>query len=249
MAARAQRRGWRFLQPVLCCAVLAILSTASGGMALAQSAIVAARYDDPTTRYAHGVLGDDIEYGALVLELADGNRHRLTLPEVRVFEDIAPRLADLDGDDLPEVITVESHQKRGARLAIYNADGLITATPYIGTANRWLAPIGAADLDGDGWVEIAYIDRPHLAKTLRIWRYEQARLTEVGTLKGLSNHRIGEDFITGGVRRCAGAPPELITASGDWRRIVATGFQNGQPSPRDLGPFEGQASVKAALAC
>ena len=35
-----------------------------------------------------------------------------------------------------------------------------------------LAPLGAADLDGDGKIELAYIDRPHLAKILRIWRFD-----------------------------------------------------------------------------
>ena len=32
-----------------------------------------AAYEDPTTRYAHGVLGDAIEYGTLVVELKTNN--------------------------------------------------------------------------------------------------------------------------------------------------------------------------------
>jgi hypothetical protein len=55
---------------------------------------------------------------------------------------------------------------------------LLAATPHIGSANRWLAPIGAADLDGDGRVEIAYVDRPHLARTLRIWRTFTRRMRQ-----------------------------------------------------------------------
>ncbi|MDT8329203.1 MAG: VCBS repeat-containing protein, partial [Roseovarius sp.] len=177
--------------------------------ALAQE-ITSARYADPTTRYAHGVLGDAVEWGALVLELSDGTRRRLTLPETLVFEDAAPRLGDLDGDGAPEVIVVESSLSQGARLAIYGPFGRLAATPHIGRSHLWLAPIGAADLDGDGRIEIAYIDRPHMAKTLRIWRYEPGKLVEVASKPGLSNHKIGWDFIAGGMRHCDDGP-EMIT--------------------------------------
>ncbi len=112
---------------------------------------MAVRYDAPTDRYPHGVLGDELEWGALILELDSGTRV-LRLPANRVFEDTAPRLVDLEGDGAPEVVVVESDASAGARLAVYDADGLVAATPFIGTRFRWLAPVGAADLDGDGRV-------------------------------------------------------------------------------------------------
>src|SRR5690606_28377321 len=117
--------------------------------------IRAASYAGPTTRYDHGVLGDAVEWGTLVLR-TDRVTRRIVLPPDRVFEDLTPRLADLDGDGAPEVITVETDLTLGARLAIYGESGLIAATPFIGRPHRWLAPLGAADLDGDGRVEIAY---------------------------------------------------------------------------------------------
>ncbi|MBO9478126.1 VCBS repeat-containing protein [Shimia sp. R11_0] len=231
------RRAW----PVLCAGLMV-----AGAPATAE--ITAARYQQETTRYAHGVLGDAIEYGALELTLQNGQRLLITLPQERVFEDIAPRLFDMDGDGAPEVIVVESSQSAGARLAIYDAKGLRAATPYIGQRNRWLAPIGAADLDSDGAVEIAYIDRPHLAKTLRVWRFQDDQLTEVARLTGLTNHRIGEDFISGGIRDC-GQGPEMITADGAWRSVVATRFDGTGLSSETLGPFTGQAAFAAALTC
>jgi hypothetical protein len=162
------------------------------------SGIVAAWYEDPTTRYAHGVLGDAVEAGTLAAQLDDFPNcitGRITLPETEVFEDLAPRLADLDGDGRAEIIVVQSHRDLGARLVVYGLtpDGqnlrLLAATPNIGQRNRWLAPIGAADLDGDGRVEIAYIDRPHLARTLRVWRYAGGTLTAIAAATGLTNHR------------------------------------------------------------
>ncbi len=229
---------WR--AAILCCA--AVFATS------AQAQIEAARYSAPTTRYAHGVLGDAIEYGALTLEMAAGPDRRIVLPDTRVFEDIAPRLADLDGDGAPEVITVESDNQRGARLSIYGPDGLIAATPFIGRPYRWLAPIGAADLDGDGYTEIAYIDRPHLAKLLRVWRFKDGQLELVAEQNGLTNHRIGDDFITGGIRDC-GQGPEMITADADWGQVLSTQLRAGGFSTRTLGQIGGGASVEKALGC
>lgn len=108
------------------------------GPASAEPEIVGAEYAEPTARYAHGVLGDDIEYGALRFIMSEGNSLLLTLPQFRVFEDIAPRLFDVDRDGMLEVIVVESDVDKGARLAIYDETGLQAATPFIGLSNRWL---------------------------------------------------------------------------------------------------------------
>lgn len=210
--------------------------------------VTSARYTDPTPRYDHGILGDAVEWGALEMTTDQGRRLSVTLPETRVFEDTAPRLADIDGDGRTEVIVVETDIARGARLAIYGPQGLIAATPHIGRTHRWLAPIGAADLDGDGFTEIAYIDRPHLAKTLRIWRFRNGALSHVADLSGYTNHRIGEDNIAGGIRSCAG-PPEMIVADARWQQIHAVTFTGGTFRVRSLGPHEDRASFDDAMAC
>lgn len=227
-----------------------LLSGLCLGWASAASAelIISAQYADPTTRYAHGVLGDAIEHGTLVLTLGDGTSRSFTLPETSVFEDTDPRLFDVDIDGNPEVITVESDQSQGARLAIYDSTGRISATPYIGTRNRWLAPLGAADLDGDGKIELAYIDRPHLAKTLRVWRFDAGQLIPLADLPDLTNHRIGERDIAGGIRLC-GPVPEMIVATADWSRLVAVTYSNGAFTTRDIGPHRNRDSFAAAMNC
>lgn len=214
----------------------------------AAAEITSARYTAPTTRYAHAVLGDAIEYGALELTHADGSTTLTTLPEVRVFEDLAPRLADLDGDGAPEVITVESHARRGARLAIHGSDGLIAATPYIGRAFRWLAPLGAADLDGDGHMELAYVDRPHLAKTLRIWRWQDGTLHEVAQMPGVTNHRIGDAVIWGGIRDC-GAGPEMVLADSGFQSLSLVRFDGAALHRQDTDRPASQAGFDRAMAC
>lgn len=190
-------------------------------LAASADSIVSATYAEPTQRYQHGVFGETEEWGALAFEMSSGQRMILRLPETRVFEDIAPRLVDVDGDGAPEMVVVETDLSLGARLAIYDEAGFVTATPFIGQTHRWLAPIGAADLDGDGSVELAYIDRPHLARLLRVWRFEGGALVEVAQAEGLTNHRLGDPTISGGLRDC-GEGPEMITADARWSRLVAS---------------------------
>jgi hypothetical protein len=226
----------------------AILLVALAGAPVAAETIVAAEYANPTTRYPHGVLGDTTEHGALILRTDKGRSMRIVLPQTRVFEDTEPRLFDLEGDGAPEVVVVESHMSRGSRLAVYGLSGLVAANDYIGQTNRWLAPVGAADLDGDGAMEIAYVDRPHLAKTLRVLRFKDGTLTPVASLEGVSNHRIGERDIAGGIRDC-GDGPEMIVASADWTRLLAVTLRDGELTARDIGDHEDRSSFANALSC
>jgi len=217
-------------------------------------AVISAEYAAPTTRYDHGVLGDAVEWGALVVMIDEcprcaGIRLRevkIELPPERVFEDIAPRLADVTGDGRAEVVVVESDLRRGARLALWQPpfERPFAATAFIGRKNRWLAPLGAADLDGDGRDEIAYVDRPHLARELVIveWREGSDALAEVARVPGHTNHRIGEDFVQGGIADCPGGPV-IVTADPAWRRVQATRLEGGVPVTRDAGPYRGPESL------
>ena len=233
---------------------------ASVGAAASAETITAARFTEPTTRYAHGVLGDAVEWGALEIDVTRGDgvaqdavvrrtTYLIRLPLDHVFEDIEPRLVDVTGDATPEVIVVETDVNKGAALAIYSARGKLAETPHIGQSRRWLAPIGAADLDGDVWIEIAYIDRPHLARVLRVWRYQGRKLTPVADLDGLTNHRIGWPDIPGGIRSCGGRP-EMITANADWSQVMATTYSGSQGlRARAIAPYTGKDSLARAMIC
>jgi hypothetical protein len=190
----------------------------------------------PTDRYGHAVLGDALEWGGLEMTQVDGTRLRVTLPPARVFEDITARVADLDGDGAAEVLVVETDIATGASLAVYDATGKRAATPHIGQTNRWLAPAGWGDFDGDGQIEIAYVDRPHLARELVFVRLTGNRLTEIARAPGFTNHRIGDRTIAGGTRRCGGHDV-LVIASGDWSRSLGVRLGPRGITVADLGPW------------
>lgn len=226
-------------------ALLSVAAVAAPRVETRQGAYTA-WYEAPTHRYGHGIMGDLPEWGRLCLSGPAG-QSCVTLPESAVFEDIAPRLADLDGDGSPEAVVVESTFTQGAALVVYRLDkNTLTrsATPPIGKRNRWLAPAAIADLDGDGRIEIAYVDRPHLAKVLRIWRYENGVLNHVADQKGLTNHRIGDPFISGGLRSCDGRP-EILTANADWSQIIGTVLVGGHARTRSLGRYSAAAMTRA----
>ncbi len=220
------------------------------GMATAGGGIVEAQYGADVDVYPHRIMGDIFEKQELRVVGDDGVTYLLTLPD-NVFEDIAPRVADMDGDGLGDVVVVETDVNLGASLAIYSLgpDGLfkLAATPHIGQPARWLAPAGIADFNGDGQNDIAYVETPHLGKVLRFWTLRNGALVELASAQGLTNHRIGEEFISGGARVCDGVA-EVVTANGDWSRVFATRMVDGGLEFTDLGPYSAQA-LADALTC
>ncbi|WP_193367982.1 VCBS repeat-containing protein [Pelagibius marinus] len=189
---------------------------------------------DPTERYDHGVLGDAVEAGGLLLRLTDGSERRLLLPEDQVFEDLTPRLADLDRDGEPEVLLVRSSLDHGAVLTAYGLVGedlkLIAEGPQNLTAHRWLNPIGAADFDGDGQIEVAYVETPHIGGILRIVSLQGDKLVEEASWAGFSNHLIGTrelglsailDFDEDGL-------PEIFLPSARRRSLRVMRYQDGE---------------------
>jgi hypothetical protein len=97
-------------------------------------------------------------------------------------------------------------------------------------------------------MEIAFVDRPHLARTLRVFRYRDGTLEEVAAVARVTNHRIGEIDIAGGIRTCAGGL-EMIVASDDWARLLAVTLRGSTLETRDIGAHRGRKSFARAMAC
>jgi hypothetical protein len=165
-----------------------------GCVASSSGDIQAAWYTHPTNRYAHAILGDGIEAGALRVRLANGTQNEFVLPDSLVFEDRTPRLADLDGDGRTEIITIRASTRQGGSVAVYGVRGEqvveLGATPFIGRSNRWLNIAGIADFLGRGDLQVAFVETPHIGGTLKLATFDGNRMRVVARQSGFSNHEI-----------------------------------------------------------
>lgn len=198
-----------------------------------QAAGLSAWLTEPTRRYAHAVLGDAIEAGGFAVELG-GRPFHFTLPEEAVFEDRRVRLEDIDGDGRPEAIIVKSYLRRGSALAAYRIgdDGItpLAESEAIGTAHRWLNPVGVADFTGEGRPLVAAVITPHIAGSLRLYRLQGSALTEVARLDGVTNHVIGSrDLDLARITDIDGdGRPEIVIPSQDRMALTAVSFTGGR---------------------
>lgn len=168
-----------------------------GGMIARETGagIVAAWYSDPTGRYDHGILGDAIEGGTLSVVDGSGNRYSVTLGPDLVFEDLVPRIADINGDGRNDVVTIRSGLTTGAAIAVYSLGDRelieLASIPPIGRTHRWLNVSGISDFNGDGRLDIAIVKTPHIGGRLEFWTFRNGGLARIAAAEGFSNHAIG----------------------------------------------------------
>lgn len=195
-----------------------------------------ARYTDPTTRYAHGILGDGIEAGGLLV-VDQNNRYYYQLDAQFVFEDLQPRIADIDNDGIPEFITIRTSLTQGAGVAVFKrANGqlvLMAASEFIGTPSRWLNIAAIADLDNDGKTEIAWVQTPHIGGVLRVANVVNDRLQVVDEKSGYSNHQIGQRNLCLSVLTASGPQKTLYLPTNDYTMVAGIQLINGKLTETD----------------
>jgi hypothetical protein len=112
-----------------------------------------------------------------------------------VFEDLEPRLADLDGDGKDEIVVVKSYLKRGSALAIIaerkGKYEIVAETPPLGGPHQWLNPAGIGDFNADSRTDIALVRQPHVVGMVELWSYVGGSLRKTAEMPDASNHIIG----------------------------------------------------------
>ena len=191
---------------------------------------VYAQYAQPTTRYNHSILGDSIEAEQLVV-LMDGSTYTHTLGNQYVFEDIKPRLFDVDNDGQMEIVTIRTHVTKGAGIMIYKImNNVLTEFAWveeIGIPYRWLNIVAIYDLDGDDTVELAWIQTPHIGGILKVTRIQAGRLTVFAESSSFSNHSIGERNLCLSVVTQTENTTILYVPTQDRRQIAGFQFAGG----------------------
>ena len=187
---------------------------------------------EPTGRYRHGVLGDAIEAGSLVIETMDGKRRTLKLGPDAVFEDLEPRIAEIGG--VERIVVVKSYLDRGAALAVIDGDTATIAdeSPPIGHGNAWRNPAGIADYDGDGTTDIAAVRQPHVVGRLELWSWRSGKLVKTFDVTDVCNHVIGSRAIR-------------MSATADFRRRWTSPISQ---SPTSAGAHYGSSHLRRKFA-
>ncbi|WP_299867651.1 hypothetical protein [uncultured Hoeflea sp.] len=208
--------------------------------AAASGDIRSAWYGRPTTRYAHGVLGDAIEGGSLVVVDTSGRSHEHVLLDHQVFEDITPRIADLDGDGRNEVITIRASATGGAGVTIYGLTGGVLALRGEGSengrANRWLNIAGLMEQD-DGGLTIYGVRTPHIGGRLFALEFADGQITEHNDIAlDVSNHLIGSRELGLSAIGQFGGRLELVLPSQDRSRLRFP--LSGRPDIALPGPID-----------
>ncbi len=191
-------------------------------------------YADPTTRYPHDIMGNDVEAGALLILAVENDSlveiERVTLLPDAVYEAITPMWADVDQDGDADIVTTVSDRAGGARLVVYNVDGSILAeTQAIGTGFRWRHIIAAGYFGPLGEFELVEVVTPHIGGIVQFLRYDDAtgRLEVAASLRGYTSHLIGspnlDQAITGDFD--GDGTPELVVTTQGRNRLV--GLQRG----------------------
>ncbi|WP_193170447.1 FG-GAP repeat domain-containing protein [Nisaea nitritireducens] len=173
-----------------------------GRVAISPDGRIKAWYNSETESYGHGALGDPVEALSLVVQEESGAPAIYTVTADEVFEDLEPRIVDLDREQQgrPEIVAITASSTGGAGIAVFglgrDSDGnpallRLASSARIGAPYRWLNIAGIADFDGDGFTEIAYVDRPHIRGELVFLEWRGGRLREQAREGGYANHHGG----------------------------------------------------------
>ncbi len=193
--------------------------------------IAAARYASAVERYGHFALGRPHEYARLIVTTDSGRSIALDLPDDEVFEDLNPRLVTLAAGEPSEMLSIVSQRDKGSRLVLIRLRNgrleVSAESSAIGTPNRWLNPVGVADLDGDGRAEIAAVTTPHIGGSLRVYRRDGKKLIEIAALVGFSNHMFGSSELGLSSIVSVGGPLRMLVPDATRSRLRLIAWERG----------------------
>ncbi|RMG96240.1 MAG: hypothetical protein D6706_10480 [Chloroflexi bacterium] len=150
---------------------------------------------NPTTRYDHAVLGDELEASGIALLKTSPElsiHTQIPIPDPFVIEGVAPIWTDWDGDGTREIIVTLSSLATGAQIVLFDEQGnQLAKGPAIGQGYRWRHQIAVAPFGPNGEMELVDVLTPHIGGVVEFYRWEGEVLTIVAKQAGYTSHVIG----------------------------------------------------------
>jgi len=126
---------------------------ATGGGTIAEATLAG-----PADRTGHVVPGAPAEASRLVVRMHDGRVLDFSLPGGEMFEDLAPRIADLDGDGVAD-LAIPSFDRRRLRFLSFRGGVHEISSPPLPAAA--VTDFGLFTMNGKPAVEVGLADGAH----------------------------------------------------------------------------------------
>ena len=148
---------------------------------------------EPTDRFPHSALGDNLEATAVVVVTVGVNEvETVYRSEDDVIESIAPLLADVDGDGIDDVaLTVSNDREVWIVVASSTGGGVVATSDPADRLLGWRHLVAVGPLGPTGQTEIVEVLYPDAQGSVRFLSLSGGRLGVVATRTGYQSHEFG----------------------------------------------------------
>ena len=148
---------------------------------------------EPTDRYPHSALGDNLEATAVAVVTVGVNEVEMVYrSENDVIESIAPLLADVDGDGIDDVaLTISNDREAWIVVASSTGGGVLATSDPVDRLLGWRQLVAVGPLGPTGQIEIAEILYPEANGSVRFLNLRGNDLRVVAARAGYRSHEFG----------------------------------------------------------
>ncbi len=148
---------------------------------------------EPTDRFPHSALGDNLEATAVAVVTVGVNEvETVYRSEDDVIESIAPLLADVDGDGIDDVVlTVSNDSQVWIVVASSTGGGVVAISDPVDRLLGWRHLIAVGPIGPTGQTEMVEVLYPDAQGSVRFLSLSGGKLGVVATRTGYRSHEFG----------------------------------------------------------
>ena len=147
---------------------------------------------EPSNRYPHSALGDNLEAtSAVVVTVGVNEVETVYRSEDNVIESVAPLLADVDGDGIDDVVLTISNDKEARVVVVSTTSGVVAASDPVDRLLGWRQLVAVGPLGPNGETEIAEVLYPDADGSVRFLKHSGAGREVAAARQGYRSHEFG----------------------------------------------------------